>query len=250
MIVVDQQNPRARGLWSELSARLPDGYDAGDLVVVVGGDGFMLATVAQLGLERTYLGLNAGHLGFLLNDVSSEPDEAARQLETGSYTEVAFPLLRGSIRLVDGTTVMRRAINDIYLERSTGHAARFALAIDGHDVIEGLLADGLVFATALGSTAYNYSAGGSPSHPRLRAIHVTPICPHRPKLTPFVLPATAVARLEVLQHQRRPARAVVDGREVGLAVGLEVRQSERAVRLAYLEGHDFTYQMLRKIVHP
>ncbi len=250
MIVCDEQNPRARALWEELSARLPDGFDGGELTVVIGGDGFMLGTVANLGLERTYLGLNAGHLGFLLNDVSSEVDDAARQLEMGSWTDVAFPLLHGSIRLADGTRVVRRAINDIYLERSTGHAARFALGIDGHDVIEGLLADGLVFATALGSTAYNYSAGGSPSHPLMRAMHVTPICPHRPKLPPFVPPPHAVASPQALQHQGRPARAVVDGREVGAAVGLEVRVSSRAVRLAYLEGHDFTYQMLRKIVHP
>lgn len=250
MIVCDERNPRARAIRDTLRAQLPAGWaPPDDVAVVIGGDGFMLHTIAELGFGRTFLGINAGNLGFLLND-ATDPEAVAAQLVEGRWRVQEFPLVEARIERADGTTQVERAVNDVYLERMTGQAARLRLVIDGYEVVEQLVADGIVFATALGSTAYAYSAGGQPLHPLLQVLQVTPICPHRPRLPAVGLPATARAEVEVRQHDFRRVRAVADGRAVEDVKRVSIGLVLPGVRLAYLEQHDFTGQMLWKIVHP
>lgn len=250
MIVYDPRNTRARETFDKLLVHLPDGVPGDDLVVVVGGDGFLLRTVAQTGFRFTYLGINAGHLGFLLNDVDDAAwGDVARQILDRTFDVHRFPLLHATTLGVNGT-VEERAINDIYLERMTSQAAHLQLTIDGHVVVQRLVADGVVFSTALGSTAYAFSAGGPVCHPTLRMLLVAPICPHRPRLAPFALPATARARVDILDPDRRPVRAVADGRAIPDVRHVTIDYAGSEVRLATLAGHDFTSRMVRKILHP
>ncbi len=250
MIVCDERNPRARTMRDGLLERLPEGWHAPEgIVVVIGGDGFLLRTIAEHGRDFAYLGLNAGHVGFLLND-GSDVAKVAEALVAGHYRAHTFPLLEARLTLSGGEERVCRAVNDVYLERMTGQAARLTLTINGILAVEGLVADGLIFATALGSTAYNFSAGGLPAHPALRALQITPICPHQPRLTPFALPSTARAAVEVVHHEWRPVRAVTDGREVDNVVAMRVGLSDRNVHLCYLDDHDFMRQMLSKVLRP
>ena len=250
MIVVDERNDRAVAALKGLREHLPDSWaPAEPLTLVFGGDGFLLRAVAQHGLDRAYLGLNAGHLGFLLNEIA-DPARVAEALVAGHWRAHPFPLLEARITLASGEQTRARAINDVYLERMTGQAARLQLSVGGHVVVDELVADGMIFATALGSTAYSFSAGGPPLHPSLRALQVTPICPHVPRLSSFVLPPTAQARVEVHQPDFRAVRAVADGRAIDHVVSVDLFLSERSVHLCYLDDHDFTRQMLRKIIHP
>ncbi|MCB9664915.1 MAG: NAD(+)/NADH kinase [Alphaproteobacteria bacterium] len=248
MIVADARNPAALALREELVRRLGEqGVDG--LVLVVGGDGFLLHTVAERGTEATYMGLNAGRIGFLMNDVDSLDDVVAR-LKTGAWRTWTFPLLRADLTLDDGTTQTVHAVNDVALERSTGQTAHLALQIDGRAVVDTLVADGIIFATALGSTAYAFSAGGPACHPSLPAFVVTPVAPHHPRLSSFLLPADATARVEVLASHRRPVRAVTDGQTLDHVLAAELRLDDRQVRFAWLEGHDFTSTMVTKILRP
>ncbi|MEQ1502423.1 MAG: hypothetical protein ABMB14_09335 [Myxococcota bacterium] len=251
MILHDEKNPKAVRLVGALRARLgADWVPPEGVAIVIGGDGFMLRTVQSHGAMRaSWLGLNAGNLGFLLND-AEDLDAVVEKLANHRFRVYDFPLVVAQVTLVDGTVVEERAVNDVYLERMSGQAARVRLSIDGHVVVDPLVADGLIFATALGSTAYAYSAGGEPLHPLLPILQVTPICPHQPRLPSLGLPWTARAEVEVLEVGWRPVRAVADGRGIDnvrhVAVGLE----NPGVRLVYLEPHDFTGQMVRKIVRP
>jgi len=249
MIVTDARNPAALQLFTALLERMPNGVPGEDLVVVVGGDGFLLRTVAENGYGATYLGLNAGHLGFLLNDVENW-DAVVEQIESHNYHTGVFPLLRAEMTRDDGSTVVDRAINDVYLERATSQTTRLQVSIDNHIVVRQLVADGIVFSTALGSTAYTFSAGGPACHPTMRTLVVTPICPHLPRLPPFALPATARARVDVHDGEKRPVRAVADGRSVENVRRVDLGYDGAEVRLAYLKNHDFTYRMVQKILHP
>ncbi len=251
MILADDRNPRATALRDALTERLPDGWAPDDLALVIGGDGFLLHTIHAHGPDRTYLGLNAGTLGFLLNEPGEDLDALAATLAAGSWRAHRFPTLTAACALQDGRVVEAHAVNDVYLERMTGQTANLRLTIDEVVAAERVAADGLIFATALGSTAYNFSAGGAPVHPSLHVMLVTPICPHRPRLPAFALPPSARAVAEVILPDKRPVRLVADGRALDHVAQVTVTlDATRAVSLAFLPGHDFTRQMVGKIVHP
>jgi NAD+ kinase len=248
MIVHDSRNPRAVALRDEVITRRPELDQRDDLTIVIGGDGFLLHTVHLYGFERIYLGLNGGTLGFLLNDVKGRVAEVCDAIARNEWQEHRFPLLTAQVHRTDGAVVTDHAMNDVYLERSSGQTARVTLTIDGKLFVEQIAADGLIFATALGSTGYSFSAGGSPCASGLPVMCVTPICPHKPRLSPFVLPYGAVAEVDVYAPDRRPVRAVIDGRDVEDVNRLVVGPAAHTVRMAYLEGHDFTAQMVGKLM--
>ena len=139
----------------------------------------------------------------------------------------------------DSEDTSAEAINDVYVERSSGHTAHLRLSIDGTRVVESMSCDGLIVATGLGSTAYSFSAGGAPSHPLVRALNITPICSHSPRLSPFSLPAEAFVEIEVLEPKIRPARAVCDGVDHGLVTRLSVGRASdvRLVRCRWSARH-------------
>lgn len=248
MIVHDERNPVAVRNRSLLESHL-DGASVEGVVIVIGGDGFLLHTIAELGHDRTYLGLNAGRVGFLLNDVEDWA-RVAEELVTGAWRVTRFPLLSALGTDTEGHTIQATAVNDVYLERASGQTARLGLTVDGSEVVETLVADGIIVSTALGSTAYNFSAGGPACHPTLRVLAVTPICPHLPRLSPFALPVGSRIDVTVQSHEHRPVRAVADGRQVAEVTRVSLELADHELRLAHLPEHDFTTRMVRKILHP
>lgn len=245
MIVSDDRNPRAGALREALAPYLVDLPD--DLCVAIGGDGFLLHAVHTHGLDLAYLGLNAGTLGFLLNDVP-DPDLAGQLIAAGRYARRRFPVLEGLATTRDGRVHALTAVNDIYLERASGQTARLELSFDGHLAVEALVSDGIIFSTAVGSTGYAFSAGATASHPTLPTLTVTPICPHLPRLPPITLPRGSRAAARVLRPEKRPVRAVADGRQLEDVVHLEAALGDDRLSLVYLEGHDFTARMIDKLM--
>ena len=248
MIVHDPRNPVAIRHAELLRAHL-GGDELERLSVVIGGDGFMLHSVAKLGLKRPFVGLNAGRVGFLLNDVADWA-EAARALLQHDLITWEFPLIRAQVHSPQGQISAHDAVNDVYLERASGQTARLSLSVDGTEVVNTLVADGVIDSTALGSTAYNFSAGGPPCHPSLKVLSITPICPHLPRLSAFALPHTAQIQVDVQHPERRPVRAVVDGRDAGPVSSVSIGYGPKNLRLAYFTDHDFTARMMHKILHP
>lgn len=253
MIRADERNPVARAVAAGLRSAWPE-VDAAEIVYVIGGDGFFLASVHELGFDRSYLGLNAGRLGFLLNDVVG-PDGGPRadvveRLRAGAVKVRELPLLEARVRRFDGSEQVELAVNDVYLERMTGQTARLSLWLGGDRMDSVLVADGIIFATPVGSTGYSFSAGGPALDPRVAALAVTPICAHTPRLPPLVLPATARPRVEVVHPERRPVRAVVDGRAIDHVVAVEVTTGSRCVRVGWLDNHDFTRCLVDKLLRP
>ena len=122
------------------------------------------------------------------------------------------------------------------------------LGFVGGGVVGRVVCVGGGVAPGLGSTAYSFSAGGVPCHPAGRAVQVTPIAPHAPRLSPVLLPHGVVVELDALALDRRPVRAVADGIELGPVAQLRVSAAEDDVRLAFFAGHTFTRSMLRKVL--
>ncbi|MCK6503036.1 NAD(+)/NADH kinase [Myxococcota bacterium] len=253
MLHADRRNPRAQHLLRLLQERLGgDGVPQG-VCVTIGGDGWLLSTVRELGTNLTYLGVNAGRLGFLLNDVDPDApaavDALAACIREQRYRVFSFPMLQAEIEPAEGGEAHRaRAVNDVFVERVDGAMALLRVRVGGTTVVEELTCDGLIVATALGSTAYSFSAGGVPSHPQAEALHITPICPHTPRLSPFVLPRDVQVEIEVLRGDYRPVRALVDGIGHGRVRRVRIHPCEEQVRLAFRPDHDFTATMIRKVL--
>lgn len=213
----------------------------------------MLEAIHQHGAAFTFFGVNCGYLGFLMNEVAGDPAAIAEAivatLSSGAWFARAFPRLRLRAHSERGVT-QAFAVNDVYVERQSGHTCHLRVEVDGNVVVQRMVCDGIIAATPLGSTAYSFSAGGPAAHPLVHATHLTPICPHTPKLSPIVLPPESVITIDVLDADRRPARAVADGVTYGDVTHVEVAGAPgNDVRIGFLNGHDFTGTMIRKILH-
>jgi NAD+ kinase len=165
-----------------------------DLIVAFGGDGTLLAaanSAVQSTTNIPVLGVHLGHLGFLTEVRRTEITEAlASVLEGRTWTETRL-LLEGHVERGGGIATTRLALNDIVITR--GRLSRMLeldVVVDGEHVCQ-IRADGLIVATATGSTAYNLSAGGPVMHPAVDALLLTPIAPHALTNRPLVLPASA-----------------------------------------------------------
>jgi NAD+ kinase len=244
MILIDPRNPYSQSVYDQLSSLV----DLSQLPchIVFGGDGWMLECIrTHNGLP--FLGINTGTLGFLLNS-SEEIDLIANALKKKKWTSYSFPRLQLKGVSLHGNQIDGYALNDVSIARIGGVAANLRLEIDGVNVVDKIICDGLIVATALGSTAYSASAGGSPSHPLLGGMHITPICPHTPRLRPFIIPDEATVHIEVLAPERRIVQAVSDGFSYGEARDITITCIKDSVQLIFLEDHNFTKRMVKKIL--
>ncbi|HKD75207.1 MAG TPA: NAD(+)/NADH kinase [Ktedonobacterales bacterium] len=175
-----------------------DTIAASDLMLVLGGDGTILSTARLCAMTNTpILGINFGHVGFL---TELEPDEVEQQLPLylqGDYWIDERAMLSGTLE-VDGQRDEFLALNDIVVVRGgQPRVIRFRLWIDSYYYTT-MTADGVIVATATGSTAYNLAAGGPILHPAVRSSVLTPVAPHLAADRPIVLDPSSVVRLELL----------------------------------------------------
>ncbi|MGH8495628.1 MAG: NAD(+) kinase [Gammaproteobacteria bacterium] len=222
-----------------------------DLIVAVGGDGTILhATRLVAGLDVPVLGINRGRLGFLA-DVS--PDTMLERLDevlAGNYIRESRLMLQADI-VAAGATPNAVALNDVVVQKlETGRMLDFETWIGGCYVnTHG--GDGLVIATATGSTAYALSGGGPIIHPELDAIVLVPICPHTLSDRPIVVRAECEIEVRLVERPETRAHVVCDGQILGelTAEGrLRVRRAERPVTLLHTPDHDY-YRILRSKLH-
>ena len=205
----------AQGVADQLRARRDwvDLADA-DMVVALGGDGFMLQVLHQM-LERRRIlpvfGMNLGTVGFLMNEWRDkhldERIDAARLFDVAPLSMEA--------ETIDGERIVLPAINEVSLLRETRQTAKLEVSVNDRVVIAELVCDGVLVATPAGSTAYNFSAQGPILPLGSALLALTPISPFRPRRwRGAVLTETARIAFRVLDAIKRPVSAVADQREV------------------------------------
>ena len=202
--------------------------DEADVIVAIGGDGFMLQTLHTL-LERRLTapvyGMNRGTVGFLMNDWSL--DQLDDRLARAKRFEVSP--LRMEAETIQGRKIVLPAINEVSLLRETRQTAKLEITVNDRIVLDELVCDGVLVATPAGSTAYNSSANGPilPLGSALQAL--TPISPFRPRRwRGAILPDTATVTFRVLEPVKRPVSAVADQREVRDVATVQVSQDSSA----------------------
>lgn len=180
-----------------------------DLIVVVGGDGSLLSA-ARLAIKVNVavLGINRGRVGFL-TDISPYDfeNELDKIFEGNFLTEERF-LLKMNI---SGDKYQENALNDIVVSRSEEtYLVDFSIYID-NEFVNHYRADGLIFATPTGSTAYALSAGGPIMHPKLDAIVLVPMFAHTLSERPLVVSADSKIELEILKKNEYSLKISCDG---------------------------------------
>ena len=204
-----------------------------DMVVALGGDGFMLQTLhGMLGRGRILpvFGMNLGTVGFLMNEWREEGLDA-RIARAKPFT---VSPLRMEAETIDGERVTSPAINEVSLLRETRQTAKLEVEVDGRVVLEELVCDGVLVATPAGSTAYNLSAQGPILPLDSPLLALTPISPFRPRRwRGAILPDSGTVQFRVLDPVKRPVSAVADQQEVR-DVALVRVTSDRATRLTLL----------------
>jgi NAD+ kinase len=198
-----------------------------EMVVALGGDGFMLQVLHAMLESRRILpvfGMNLGTVGFLMNEwkLKGLDDRIARAKRFD-----VFPL-RMEAETIDGETVLLPAINEVSLLRETRQTAKLEVAVNGRIVIAELVCDGVLVSTPAGSTAYNLSAQGPILPLGSALLALTPISPFRPRRwRGAILPESAKVSFKVLDAVKRPVSAVADQREVRdvVSIGISIDRS-------------------------
>lgn len=223
-----------------------------DLVIAIGGDGTLLYAAGLVAEhDIPLLGINRGRLGFLTDVL---PQDLARSMDavlSGECVADRRALLQARLYSPSGAEVRHFALNDVVFNRlDTGRMLDFETRIGGH-YVNSHGGDGLVVATATGSTAYALSCGGPIVDPRLSVLVVAPICPHTLSDRPIVVPSDSTVEISLIGHQDSVAQVTCDASVLGeLRPGgrLEIAPSERAVTLLHPPGYDF-FRLLRSKLH-
>ena len=234
--------------------RVPEGKlgERADLLIAIGGDGTLLHAARLVARHAVpVLGVNRGRLGFLTDVMPSELVASVDAALTGTLEQDRRPLLRASLERLGGEMAQSFALNDVVMQKhDTGRTLDFETRIDQRFVnTHG--GDGIIVASATGSTAYALSCGGPIIEPQLEALVIAPICAHTLSDRPIVVSSRSVVEVALLERLDTQAHVSCDGMRLGaLQAGdrLEVRTAKERVTLLHPPGHDY-YKLLRSKLH-
>jgi NAD+ kinase len=217
-----------------------------DFAITIGGDGTILRLVHLYPwLNAPIIGINMGGLGFMADIPATEIESCLEDLLNGRYTVYNHIVLEGSY----GKDLRFFAVNDITIHRSTNPTLiDLRLHVDGI-YLNTFSADGIIFATPCGSTAYSLAAGGPILSPDVEAIVLTPICPHTLSNRPIVLnPKKEILIEYVSDHQ--PVEVSSDGFinfNLSQNETFSIRISSRSFHLVQMERHDYFFTIRSKL---
>jgi NAD+ kinase len=219
-----------------------------DLVVAVGGDGTLLYAAGLVAERATPLiGINRGRLGFLTDVLPEDMIAGIDAALSGDCLVDHRPLLGATLERKDGTRVQGLALNDVVIQKwQSGHMLDFETWIDGRYVnTHG--GDGLVVATATGSTAYALSCGGPIVEPQLDVLVVAPICPHTLSDRPILVSGRSRVEVRLVDRPDTRAEVTCDGRALGSfspSDRLVMAPSAHRITLLHPPGYDY-FRLLR-----
>jgi NAD+ kinase len=210
-----------------------------DVLVVLGGDGFLLHVLHEMldrGTLKPCYGVNLGTVGFLMNHPHGQAAIARRVTE--AHRVPVSPLCMEVVNQA-GDTLTYYAINEVSLLRETRQTAKLEVRINGRVRMEELAGDGILVATPVGSTAYNLSANGPILPLGSRMMALTPISPFRPRRWKgAILPESAEVEFRILEPEKRPVAAVADQKEVREVQSVRIRAAtEKELTLLFDPGY-------------
>lgn len=223
-----------------------------ELIVAIGGDGTLLYAARLLaGNDVPLLGVNRGRLGFLTDVSPTTMLEDIDSVLAGRYTEDRRSMLAARLERQGAAPVAALALNDVVVNKwETGRTMDFETSINGR-FVNAHTGDGLVIASATGSTAYALSCGGPIVEPDLDVWVLAPICPHTLSDRPIVVRAGSEIQLKMSDRMGCHAQVTCDGSSLGeLDQGdkLFIHGADSQITLLHPPGYDY-YRLLRSKLH-
>ena len=219
--------------------------DSCDVVVALGGDGWMLhALKATFEKGTPVFGMNCGTVGFLMNDFGANNLE--KRIKAAEST-IIHPL-EMQVKRCNGEAVTAHGINEVSLLRETHQAARIRIHVDDKVRLEELVSDGVLVATPAGSTAYNFSAHGPVIPLGSEVLALTPISAFRPRRwRGALLRNYSRVKLEILDSKFRPVSASADSNRITEVEEVLVRQDD-SISLTILSdpGHGLEEKAMKE----
>ena len=218
-----------------------------DLVLVLGGDGTMIAAARMMGeTEVPVLGVNYGGLGYLAEFRIEELYTALESILAGNYRLDRRVMLDVELQRGEEQVTRNRVLNDIVINKSALARIIEIEAYLNRQFVNSFRADGLIVSTPTGSTAYNLSAGGPVIFPSMNAVVITPICPFTLSNRPIVVPDDAVIEL-CLKTEREDVALTLDG-QVGFPLEVEdrvlIRKSQTTFNIVQPTNRNY-FEVLR-----
>lgn len=227
-------------------------YREMDVIIVLGGDGSILSAARYcLSSGIPILGINLGRLGYMAEMEADEIDMLSKLFE-GDYKIEERSMLDVSVYRKGKQLVNRAsALNDAVI--SNGSIARMVdLELsEGETVVTSYRADGLIFSTPTGSTAYSMSAGGPVIDPKMKCICVTPICSHNLAARPIIFSDDAVLSVRNICEREKNLYLTLDGKvnfEIYKGDSVRIKRSESVAKLIKLKERGF-YNTLHSKMH-
>ena len=212
-----------------------------DMVIVLGGDGTVLAVARAIGeREVPILGVNLGRLGFLTDVAPEEAESVISTALRGTCPMVERSRLKVTHLFANGTSRQELVLNDAVITKGTAIARMidFEVRVEGARVAL-YRSDGLIVSTPTGSTAYNLSAGGPLLDPALPAMLLTPICPHTLTQRPLVLPDALTVEVRLMSGEE--VALTLDGQVGGTLRPddcVRITRASHPVRFVHSAGQD------------
>ena len=240
---VASQSSDAQDALASLRKHYKDaGADGADVIVALGGDGFMLQTLHEfLGKGKPIYGMNFGSVGFLMNEYREKDLEA--RIAAAERADI-HPLRMHATAAKGAQEAL--AFNEVSLLRQTRQTAKIRIVVDGKPRIRELACDGVLICTPAGSTAYNLSAHGPILPIDAALLALTPISAFRPRRWHgALLPHRAKVRFEILDAEKRPVSAVADDFEMRDVTAVDVAE-DRSISMTMLfdAGHSLDERIL------
>ena len=223
-----------------------------EVIVVVGGDGFMLQTLKKYKkYKKPFYGINKGTFGFLMNKYKN--DIILKNISKSKATSIS-PLEMKAVNQKN-KIFSAIAINEVSLLRQSRQTASLRIKNNKKILIKKLISDGVLISTPAGSTAYNLSAHGPILSLDSKKIAITPISPFRPRRWKGkILPSTSIIKISNLNIKKRPTSVVADNIEVRNIKSVRVKVSNKIkFRLLYDKNNSLSkkikLEQLRKQIN-
>jgi len=196
-----------------------------DIIIVLGGDGFMLQTLKKLyKFKKPFYGINSGNYGFLMNKFSNK--NFLKNLKTS--TSVKIHPLQMTVATKSKLVKKSIAINEVSILRQSKQASSISITANKKDIIKNLISDGVLVSTPAGSTAYNLSAHGPILNLDSNKLAVTPISPFRPRRWKGTIVSDKFRIvIKNLDFKKRPLSAVADNFEVRNAKNITIKANKK-----------------------